>query len=43
MDAGSLESTEAVVSHSSMWSIAGRTIGILGVEREKNKVASLKI
>lgn len=43
MDVGSFELTEAVVNHSSMWSMAGRTVGMLGVKHKKNNVASLNI
>jgi hypothetical protein len=43
MEVGSFELIEAVVSHSSMWSMAGRTVRMLGVKREKNKVASFNI
>src|ERR1700683_1976728 len=43
MDGSNLGSRELVVRVSSMWSIVGMTVARQGVEREKNRVASLNI
>jgi len=40
---GYLELSAAVARCSSIWSMAGITVAILGVPQEKKRVASLKI
>ncbi len=40
---GYLSLLASVASFASMWSMAGMTVVILGVPREKKKLASLKI
>ncbi len=42
IESGYLSLLTLVASFKSMWSMAGITIAILGVPREKNNVASLK-